>query len=301
MKRIYIAGCGGMLGEAFYRQFRDFYQLQCSDKDVTEPWLGFMDFRSFEAYRSAVIDFRADYLFHLGAFTDLEYCEAHAEETYRNNTLGVENAVLIANELDIPLLYISTAGIFDGHKAAYNDWDQPNPGSVYAKSKYYGELYVMQNARRSLICRAGWMMGGGPKKDKKFIGKIMAQLHSGARELYVVDDKNGTPTYTYDFARTVRFLLQKEFWGLYNCVCQQPASRLEVARELLCILGLDQSVEIHSVKSFFFNAEYSAPRPDSEQLINTKLNLRCINIMRPWREALAEYVDVSWKGYLQKQ
>ena len=54
-----------------------------------------------------------------------------------------------------------------------------------------------------MICRAGWMMGGGPKKDKKFIQKIMKQIKNGQNELNIVNDKMGTPTYTHDLARNV--------------------------------------------------------------------------------------------------
>ena len=61
--------------------------------------------------------------------------------------------------------------------------------------------------RAHLVCRAGWMMGGGPAKDKKFVQKLMKQLKDGKRELFVVDDKLGTPTYTIDFARNVDLLL----------------------------------------------------------------------------------------------
>ena len=115
-KKIFIAGCGGMLGEAFYRQFKDDYVIKCTDKDVNAPWISFLDFRDFERYGEEVAAFEPDYLFHLGAYTDLEWCEQNPEETYLTNTLCVENAVHIANSLDIPLLYISTAGIFDGKK-----------------------------------------------------------------------------------------------------------------------------------------------------------------------------------------
>ncbi len=69
------------------------------------------------------------------------------------NATAVENAVYIANELDIPLLYISTAGIFDGEQEAYDDWDAPNPLGVYARAKWAGEVFVQQNARRYLVCR----------------------------------------------------------------------------------------------------------------------------------------------------
>lgn len=297
MKKIYIAGCGGMLGEAFHVQFAD-CELRCTDIDVNDPWLSYLDFRDLDAYRRAVRDFRPDYLFHLGAFTDLEYCETHVEETYRTNTLAVENAVYIANELDIPLLYISTAGIFDGKQDVYDDWDVPNPLGHYARSKYAGEVFVTRHARRHLICRAGWMMGSGPRKDKKFIQKIMKQLKDGAKELNVVTDKLGTPTYTHDFARGVKRLLDAEYWGLYNMVCDGLTSRFEVAAEMLDILQRTGTVRINAVPSSFFAREYFAARPDSERLINRKLQLRGLNVMRDWKVALREYLENYYAGYL---
>lgn len=297
-KRIYISGCGGMLGEAFYNQFREDYILKCTDKDVNEEWLFFLDFRDFDAYKNDVIEFNPDYLFHLGAYTDLEFCEINIDDTYLTNTLSVENAVYLANKLDIPLLYISTAGIFDGKKEYYDDWDMPNPLGVYARSKYLGEKFVIENANRYLVCRAGWMMGAGPNKDKKFIQKILKQLKAGNKELYIVDDKDGTPTYTHDFARTVKSLIQREYWGLYNCVCGGQTSRLEVARELLKILELDKDITINAVPSEYFKNIYYAERPTSERLITKKLDLREVNKMRDWKVALKEYIANYYKDYL---
>lgn len=298
MKKIYIAGCGGMLGEAFHKQFSPSYELKCTDIDVNDQWLSYLDFRDLAAYRKDVHDFKPDYLFHLGAFTDLEYCETHIDETYMTNTLAVENAVYIANQLDIPLLYISTAGIYDGRQDVYDDWDLPNPLGHYARSKYAGELYVTQNARRHLVCRAGWMMGSGPKKDKKFIQKLMKQIKDGKKELNIVTDKLGTPTYTHDFALNVKALLEAEYWGLYNMVCDGVTSRLEVAKELVRLLGLADSIKINEVSSEFFKKEYFAARPDSERLINKKLQLRDMNIMRDWKIALKEYLDNYYQNYL---
>lgn len=297
-RKIYIAGCGGMLGEAFYKQFNSDFILKCTDKDVNESWLSFLDFRDFDAYRKDVFDFKPDYLFHLGAYTDLEFCELNADETYNTNTLAVENAVFIANSLDIPLLYISTAGIFDGMKESYDDWDTPNPLGVYARSKYMGERYVVENTKRYLVCRAGWMMGAGPGKDKKFIQKIMKQLKEGKKELYIVNDKDGTPTFTHDFARNVKILLEKEYWGLYNMVCGGQTSRLEVAGELLRILRMENKIKITPVESDYFKNEYFAERPPCERLMNKKLNIRNINLMRDWKVALKEYIDTYYKSYL---
>ena len=298
MKKISLAGSGGMLGQAFHQVFGNDYELRCTDKDVNDPWLDLLDFRDLDGYRKDVEAFRPDYLFHLGAHTDLEYCEQHVEDTYLTNTTSVENAVWIANRLDIPLLYISTAGIVDGSKDSFDDWDLPNPLGHYARSKYAGELYVTQNARRHLVCRAGWMMGGGPRKDKKFVQKIMKQIKSGKTELNVVRDKLGTPTYTMDFAANVKALVEAEYWGLYNMVCEGVTSRLEVAHELVETIGMKDRVRINEVDSDFFKAEFFAPRPDSERLLNRKLTLRNMNRMRDWRVALRDYVGSAYSHYL---
>lgn len=289
-----------MLGEAFHIQFEKDYEIKCTDKDVNESWLSYLDFRDLNTYKDDVREFEPDYLFHLGAYTDLEFCEQNEIDTYLTNTISVENAVYIANELNIPLLYISTAGIFDGNKELYDDWDLPNPLGVYARSKYMGERFVVENAKRYLVCRAGWMMGAGPKKDKKFIQKLMKQLKEGKKELFVVDDKDGTPTFTHDFAKNVKALLEKEYWGLYNMVCGGHTSRFEVAQELLKILELENDIKLTPVTSEYFKDVYFAQRPSNEILINLKLELRGINLMQDWKTALKEYINLYYNDYLAK-
>ena len=172
-----------MLGEAFYQKFNTNKNiLKCSDIDLNESWLSHLDFRIKENYESDVKKFNPDWLFHIGAYTDLEYCELNQDETYKTNTESVKYAVQISNSLNIPLLYISTAGIFDGKKELYSEDDLPNPIGHYAKSKYLGEKYVIDNSKDYLICRAGWMMGGGMKKDKKFRKK--------SSNKYMMENKN---------------------------------------------------------------------------------------------------------------
>lgn len=299
MIKIYMAGCGGMLGEAFFNVFKaKGYDVKATDIDLNEDWLSFLDFRDYPSYYQDVKSFSPDYLFHLGAYTNLEYCEQNPEDTYCTNTLSVENAVKISNKLNIPILFISTAGIYDGKKELYDDWDTPNPLGVYARSKYMGERFVLENANMGYVCRAGWMMGGGPNKDKKFINKIMKQLKNGSKELNIVNDKDGTPTYTYDFAENCEALINTGFYGLYNMVCGGETSRFEVTRELLKILGLENDIKLNPVKSDFFSKEYFAARPLSERLVNRKLDLRKLNLMRDWRLCLKEYIDANYKNYL---
>ena len=299
MTKIYMAGAGGMLGEAFYQHFKDNYEIKCTDIDVNESWLSYLDFRDYEKYREDVTSFKADWIFHLGAFTDLEYCEEHPEDTYDTNTKSVEHAVAIANELQIPLLYISTAGIFDGLKDMYDESDQPKPLGHYGKSKYLGEKYVQENAKSYIICRAGWMMGGGAKKDKKFVEKLMRQILSGKKILHIVNDKLGTPTYTHDFAANIALLIEKGERGLFNMVCGGLTGRLEVAHELIWLLNRENEVTIEEVATDFFAKEYFAERPPNERLINRRLNDLNLNIMRDWKIALSDYIQSRYSDHIK--
>ena len=293
--KVFITGCGGMLGDAVYKYFKEKTTVIASDIDVNSDWLTFLDVRDYSDYRVQALRFNPDVIIHLAALTDLEYCETHIDEAYNTNTKSVENAVSIAREIGATLVYISTAGIFNGEQDYYDDWATPDPINVYGRSKYLGEIFVEKNYDKYFVCRAGWMMGAGPKKDKKFVNKIMKQIESGTIELNVVDDKLGTPTYTYDFAHNVFELLKTPFYGIYNMVCSDDCSRYDVATEIVSILNRTGKIKINKVKSDFFKKEYFAPRPSSEKLINTKLQLRDINVMGEWKARLKEYVISAYK------
>lgn len=294
MKKIFISGGGGMLGSAIYSQFRNQYELITTDIDINEDWIQYLDFRDKKEYFSIVKHHNPDALFHIGAHTSLEYCEENQDDAYLTNTLSVEYATEIANQLNIPLIFISTAGIFDGKKDFYDDWDIPNPLGVYARSKFLAEQFVINHSKNYLICRAGWMMGGGLKKDKKFIKKIVEIILSGTKELNIVNDKLGTPTYTVDFANNLKLLFENNIRGLFNLVCQGETSRLEVAKFILNFYNLEDKVIINEVSSDYFSSTYHAPRPYCERLINYKLNLINMNIMRDWEICLKEYLINSF-------
>ncbi len=297
--RILITGCGGMLGDAFYDYYQQRVNLYATDIDVNEIWLDYLDVRDFKDYRVKAIEFKANIIVHLAAITDLEYCQSNLDEAYLTNTIGVENAVYIAKEINATLVYISTAGIFDGTKDTYDDWSVANPINIYGRSKYLGEVFVENNLDKYFIFRAGWMMGGGPKKDKKFVNKIMKQIEEDIRNLYAVNDKLGTPTYTVDFSKNVYKMLNTKYYGLYNMVCEGNCSRYDVAKEIVTILNKSDVINVNIVDSGHFSESYYAPRPYSERLTNTKLNLRGLNQMGNWKTRLKQYINISY-DYLIK-
>jgi dTDP-4-dehydrorhamnose reductase len=289
-----------MLGEAVYARLKTTgATIKATDIDCNEAWLEYADVRDYATIRNDIVAFKPHLIINLAALTDLEFCETEQENSWLTNGLGAENLGLISTQLDVPYVYISTAGIVDGERDVYNDFHMPNPLSVYAQSKYYGEQYLRNSVTKHFVIRAGWMMGGGPRKDKKFINKIYKQIRAGATELFVVDDKLGTPTYTVDFANGLCAIVESEQYGLYNQVCNGAASRFDVAKEFLRLLDLTDKIKLTVVSSDHFKTQYHAPRPASEKLVNLKLNQRGLNRMRDWNICLSEYAEV-FKADLRK-
>jgi dTDP-4-dehydrorhamnose reductase len=300
--KVLVTGAAGMLGSGLVPAFvRAGHDVTATDINLTspQPWglsgprVVRLDVRVRDEIQDAVRELKPDLICHLAAETSLEYSDAHEEHAYATNTLGTKFVALEAGQSDTPLVYISTAGVFDGLKEGpYHEWDAANPLNVYGKSKYEGELFVERFAPRSYIVRAGWMVGGGAK-DHKFVAKIVGQLRAGRTTIYAVGDKLGTPTYVPDFARTLVALLPTESWGRYHMACEGLGSRFDVAAEIIDILGRTGEVELVEVGSDFFADDYPSVRPRSEIMRNLHLELQGLNTMRPWPVALAEYLHTE--------
>jgi dTDP-4-dehydrorhamnose reductase len=293
--RVLVLGGGGMLGEAVYQTLHNQVDLKMTDIDLNQSWLSKLDVRSYDSLKKEFERFKPQQVWHLAALVDLEWCEEHSDEAYHTNAVGTENVALLCAQYDATMVYISTAGIFDGEQDFYNDYDLPLPLSIYGKSKYAGELFVQQNLSKYFVFRAGWMMGGGPSKDKKFVNKIIKQINQGKKELFVVDDKLGSPTYTFNFVENLMKVLASQQYGVYNMVSKGNASRFEVAQEILKCFDLQSKIVLTKVNSDHWEKEYFASRPRSEQLINLKLELKDLNGMLDWKENLKNYLNThSW-------
>jgi len=300
-EKILITGCGGMLGSSMYGICRDTgAKVLATDIDLNEAWLEHLDVRDIQECERVFGGFKPTMTLHMAALTDLEFCERNPDNAWKTNALGTENIALMCKKHNTLMVYISTAGVFNGKKDVYTDFDMPNPLGYYARSKHHGELFVERFLEKYFIFRAGWMMGGGPAKDKKFINKIYKKIKAGETELFVVDDKLGNPTYTHNFAESIFRVIPTGYFGLYNQTCLGNGSRFDVAREFVRLLGLSDRVKVTKVSSEHFKEEYFAPRPVSEKLVNLKLDMRAINFMRPWEDCLAEYCSVFREDYEQK-
>jgi len=292
-KKIFVAGGDGMLGTTM-QNIVNTNNFIFTDKEISNN-IEYCDIRDLEYTTKLIKQYQPDIILNLAALVDLEYCEKEKDDCYLTNTISAIHLFNLAKDLNIPYVFISTAGIFGNDKEYYTEEDKPNPLSTYGKSKYYVEQSLLnQNYPKYWIFRAGWMMGGGPNKDKKFVNKIMKQIQNGVNELFVVDDKLGVPTYTKDFAKSILRHIEEELpYGLYNMVSQGEASRYETAVAINNYLDLNLTV--HKVDSDYFSKEYFAPRPYSEKLINNSLNNLGRNYMRNWKTCLHEYLNEYFK------
>lgn len=224
-------------------------------------------------------------IIHLAAETDVDRCERDPEYAYTVNSVGTYNMAVAAKELGIKLVYVSTAGIFDGlKKTSYTEKDMPNPQNYYGRSKFLGELAIKGMLEDYIIARACWMFGGGPEKDQKFVAKIIKQLDN--KEIKVVTDQIGSPTFGKDLITGIKKLLQKDARGIYNLANKGVCSRYEFAEAIVKILK--KNTKILPVK--MSNLKMDALRTYNEGMVSK------INTQRPWQNALKEYLKMEWKN-----
>lgn len=283
MTRVLVTGAAGAVGSYVRQAFAGDDLVLTDVRGDCEP----LDIADPKAVMDAVTSAAPDVVLHLAAATDVDLCEKEPDLAFLTNAIGTQNVALACARSGATLVYISTAGVFGGEKPEpYTEFDEPGPANVYGHSKLAGERIVMSLLDTFFIVRAGWMIGGSAL-DRKFVGKIVDLIEGGATHLRAVDDKYGSPTYAKDMLAGIRQLLAGGNYGLYHMVNTGSCTRYEVALAIRDVAGLP-GIEVEPVSSAYF--PLPAPRARSEAMRNYKLDLLGLNPMRPWREALADYL-----------
>lgn len=277
--KILVTGAKGMLGGDLCPVFAKKHRVVATDLEE-------LDVRDPGAVFDIIEENKPDVVLHLAALTNVDGCQEMKDQAYLTNAIGTKNVALACARFSACMVYLSTGSVFDGTKGEpYIEFDTPHPSSEYSKAKYQGELFVKDLLREHYIVRAGWMFGGG-ERDKKFVGKIVNLARQG-RNLQVVDDKFGSPTYTEDLAQGLLKLVETGWYGTYHMANQGCCSRFEYAKKVLDLVDRSNcSVEPVSSEAF----PLPAHRPRMEAIRNYMLQLLGLNWMRPWEEALTDYI-----------
>lgn len=284
--RILVTGAGGMLGGEIMKVF--------SKHELIAPEPIYLDVRNYDQVMSFE-KHKPDFIFHLAAATDHIACEFNPADAYMTNTIGTFNMVRLAESLNIPILYMSTGGIFDGEQQFYTEWDLPNPVNHYSRSKYYGEMAIKEYSKHYIV-RAGWMMGGGLSREKKFVGKIFKKIQSEVRQIHAINDVFGSPTYATDLAKEIKNIIKMPA-GIYHCANSGRASRYDVAVEFIKCLGLEKEVTIipKTFLEYYRENKLLCPYTKNEVVESTiLLPMRC------WQDALKEYAEKEFVPCLQR-
>jgi dTDP-4-dehydrorhamnose reductase len=205
-----------------------------------------------------------------------------AEQT---NSMGTRNIATACAEVDATMLYVSTDYVFDGAKiGAYLEDDSPHPVSVYGRSKLMGEEHVRAILKRYFIARTSWLYGPG---GKNFVTTILKVAHQ-QKVLRVVNDQQGSPTYTRHLSLKIAELVETQAFGVYHVTGSGPCSWYEFARTILDLWPLE-GVQVLPISS----GEYgqAARRPANSVLENQTLKRAHMELMPHWKAALAEYLD----------
>lgn len=268
MKNTLVTGGDGVLGSYFDSNIR----MGRSELDVTD----------LNAVMNVCAERRPKVIIHSAALTDLPFCEQHPEKAHLVNAVGTYHLTLAARRIGAKLVYISTSDVFDGTKEEpYVPYDIPNPTTVYGRSKHLGECAVMSILDDYIIMRIAWMFGGGKNKDNKFVGKLLRQGCVPA--IHAVTDKRASPSWGKDIAKAIQKLIAEDKRGIYH-VGGGVATKYDMAQEIVSITGWDTKVT-RAVSSEF----------PSVYAIGENESMPTSPLVRPWKEALKEYIETEWK------
>jgi dTDP-4-dehydrorhamnose reductase len=276
--RVFITGAKGQLGRALRARFADdaVFPADLPECDITDR----------VCVAQAIAEFGPDVVVHAAAMTDVDSCARDPDLAYRVNALGSQNVALACQSAGCAMLYISTNEVFDGRKTEpYLEFDVTNPINAYGQSKLAGETIARDLLTRFYIVRLAWLYGKG---GNHFVRKIIRRADEQG-SLSVVADEIGSPTYTEDVANAVRQLVQTGAFGVYHFVNEGITSRYDFAREILQLSGRGH-IPVELIKLADFSRP-STPPPYTplRNFCGAALGIT----LRPWQEALAEYLATN--------
>ena len=270
---ILVVGSNGMLG-------RDLMQVLAGDVrgvDIEE-----IDITSFESTRRVLLTLKPGIVVNCAAYTDVDGCESNRERAMQVNGEGVAHLAMAAREIGARLVHVSTDYVFDGNKESpWLEDDPVNPLSVYGESKLAGEMNARMVADH-LIVRTQWLYG---LHGKNFV-ETMLRLGSEKKELAVVNDQIGSPTWTVDLSLAMKSLIDRGCRGTYHAANAGFCSWNGFAGAIFEEAGLDVTVKPMSTPEL----GRPAARPLYSVLDCSKLAEDTGFRPEPWRDALRKYL-----------
>ena len=281
---IWLIGNSGLLGqeiELMLKEEKLSYIGTAGQVDIT-------DLNSLQRFAQ---DKNFDWIINCAAYTAVDNAEDDSYNAFNLNCHAITNISQIAKKKNAKIIHISTDYVFDGTKNnKYTEEDIPNPLNIYGKSKYAGELALTWE--KKFILRTSWLFG----HNRPNFVKTMLNLFNTKKQLKVINDQFGLPTYTKDLVEIIKNIILKNFskYGIYHC-CNNgekiswfdfTSEIYKQARELNLIT---QDIEISPISTEEY--KQSALRPRSSCLSTNKIERELEVFIRHWKIALKHFLE----------
>lgn len=276
--KVLVTGANGQLGydvvKELQKQNIECYGTSRQDFDIVD----------FGATENFIKNYMPDAVIHCAAYTAVDKAEDEQGLCYLVNASATENIAKICKKINAKMLYISTDYVFDGTKDGFYEVDdEPNPINVYGKTKLLGEEAVQKILDKYFVVRISWVFG---EHGNNFV-KTMLRLGKEHKEISVVADQYGSPTYTADLAPLVVEMIQTDKYGIYHATNEGVCTWAEFAEEIFKIADID--IKVNHITT----AEYPtrAKRPMNSRLSKVKLKNNRFKIFRIWQKATKEFIE----------
>ena len=274
--KVLVTGANGQLGYDVIKELQK-QNIECFG--ATRKDFDIIDFKATENF---IIKYMPDVVIHCAAYTAVDKAEDEPDLCYKVNTSATESIAEICKKINAKMLYISTDYVFDGAKEGiYEVEDKPNPINIYGKTKLLGEEAVQKTLDRYFIVRISWVFG---EHGNNFV-KTMLRLGAERKELNVVADQYGSPTYTADLAPLLVEMIKTEKYGIYHATNEGVCNWAEFAEKIFEVAKMD--VKVNRITT----SEYptKAKRPLNSRLSKEKIQ-KNFYILPKWVDVLKRYI-----------
>lgn len=270
--KILVTGAKGMLGQDLCPVLED------EDFEVVETDIHNLDITDINQVEKMLKSEKPDMVIHCAGYTNVDLAESEPEKASKINGLGTENLAKVCGKNDITMIYISTDYVFDGTKTEpYKPTDEPNPQSVYGKTKRDGEIAVQKYCDKYYITRTSWLYG---HHGKNFVETMISISQNP--EVKVVNDQTGCPTWTMELCNGIVKLINEEApYGIYQVCGSEPTTWYDFAKEIYKLMKLDVNLKPCKTEEF--------PRPAKRPAYSAMDNN---GICRNWKLALKDYLKL---------
>ena len=255
---VLLIGGSGLLGRALKKQLEDlkFNVLAPTHKelDITKDFI-------LDKY---FLKYKPDIVINCAAYTNVNNAEKEARLCIITNVVGTANVTKACELINSKLVYISTEYVFDGTKQSpYIPSDKAHPLNLYGYTKMLGEN-IVKDYKKHFIIRTSWLYdnygSGFPQK--------IINLANNHKEITVVDDQVGSPTYVQDLAEGISKIISTDNYGIYHLTNQGYCSFYELANKVKELNDLDLIIKPISSEEYRKEHPDSVLRPKNSRMID---------------------------------